>query len=119
MAGELEAGAEAFERLQHGQAPLRGVVELAVGRDGEERIGAGLGPADAAADLVELGEAEIVGAMHHQRVGVRNVEAGFDDGGGEQHIEFPVIETGHDIFQFGGCQAAMGGAKFYLGHVLA
>ena len=41
-------------------------LSLRSGGHGEQRIGALLGAADAAADLVELREAEIVGAMHHQ-----------------------------------------------------
>ena len=48
---------------------------LAVGR-GEVGVGARLGAADAAAQLVELGQAEHVGAVHDQRVGVGDVEAG-------------------------------------------
>ena len=78
-----------------------------------------LGAADAAAQLIELGQAEHIGAVNDQGVGGGNVEARFHDSGGEQHIEFPVIETGHDVFQFGGRHAAMGGAEFYLGDILA
>ena len=78
-----------------------------------------LGAADAAAQLIELGQAEHIGAVNDEGIGGGNVEARFHDGGGEQHIEFPVIEAGHDVFQFGGRHAAMGGAELYLRNILA
>ncbi len=76
MAGELEAGAERVERLQHLQAPVGVGRQLLVGRQREQRVGAHLGAADTAAELVELRQAEHVGAVHDQRVGGRDVEAG-------------------------------------------
>ena len=90
--GELEAGAERVERLQHLQPALGLRRDLAVGRQREQRIGAQLGAADAAAQLVELRQAEHVGAVHDQRVGGRDVEAGFDDRGRQQHVVLAVVE---------------------------
>ena len=81
--GKLDAGAQTFERLQHAQAPLGRIGQLAVRRHGEQCIGALLGPADAAPDLVKLGKPEHIGAVHDHRVGARDVEAGFDDRGGQ------------------------------------
>jgi hypothetical protein len=46
-------------------------VTVRVGGSGEIGVGAGLGPPDAAAKLVELGEAEAVGAVDDERVGAR------------------------------------------------
>jgi hypothetical protein len=37
--------------------------------------------------------------MHDERVRGRNVEAGFDDRGGEKHVELAVVERGHDVFE--------------------
>ena len=39
--------------------------------------------ADTSAQLVELREPEIVGVFHNQRIGVGDVDTGFDDGGGQ------------------------------------
>jgi len=44
-------------------------------------IGAQFGPADTAAQLIELGEAENVGAVDDDGVGGRNIQPAFDDGG--------------------------------------
>ena len=70
-----------------------------VHRQREQRIGACLGATDPPAQLIELREAEHVGAMHDQRVGGRDVEAGLDDRGREQHVVFAVVEGRHDVFE--------------------
>ena len=70
-------------------------------RQGEQRIGARLGAPDPAAQLIELRQAEHVGAVHDQRVRGRDVEAGLDDRGREQHVVFAVVEGRHDVFQRG------------------
>jgi hypothetical protein len=41
---------------------------------------------DAAAQLVQLREAELVGAVDHDRVGGRDVDAGLDDGRAQQQL---------------------------------
>ena len=77
VAGELEARAQRVERL-HDLEPLgRRLVQRLARRHGEIGIGAGLAAADAAAQLVELGQAEHVGAMDDHGVGVADVEARF------------------------------------------
>jgi hypothetical protein len=117
VAGELEAGAERVERLQHFQATLGGRGQRLVDRQGEEREGAHLGTADTAAELIELRQAEHVGAMDDQRVGGRHVEAGFDDGGRQKHIVFAVVEGIHDVFELACRHLAMGNRDLQFRHV--
>ena len=58
---------------------------------------------DASAELVELGEAEPVGGLHHHDGGVGNVDAYLDNGRGNEDVELMVVEAGHDgIFLAGG-----------------
>ncbi len=64
-------------------------------------IGAQLGAPDPAAQLIELRQAETVGAVHDQRVGGRNVEPEFDDRGRKQHVVLAVVERRHDVFEHG------------------
>jgi hypothetical protein len=99
VAGELKAGAERVERLQHLEAAVGRVGEFAVGRQGEQRIGAQLRATDAASELVELGQAKHVGAVHDQRVGGRDIEPGFDDGGRQKHVVLAVVERVHDVVE--------------------
>ena len=77
----MEAGAELLHQLDRFQPLLRLRGEGASLFD--QQIGEGLvmRTADAAAQLVQLCEAELVGAVDDHGVGVRYVDAGLDDGG--------------------------------------
>ena len=88
-------------------------------RHGQKRIGALLGAADPPAELVELRQAEHVGAVDDQRVGGRNVEARLDDGGREQHVELAVVEGAHHVFELGRRHLAMRDHELHLRHLLA
>jgi hypothetical protein len=64
--------------------------------------------ADAAAQLVQLRQAELVGAVHDDGVGGWHVDAGFDDGRAQQQIEALVREVAHHMFQFAFRHLAVG-----------
>jgi hypothetical protein len=72
--------------------------------------------ADAAAQLVQLGQAEAVGAMDDDGVGARDVDAGFDDGGAHQHVEALAVEIEHHLFQLALGHLAVGDADACFGH---
>ena len=46
-------------------------------------------PADAARELVQLGEAEALGAFYHDRARVRHVHADLDDYRGDEDLDLP------------------------------
>jgi hypothetical protein len=54
---------------------------------------------DPAAELVQLSEAEHVGAIDEHGVGVGDVEAGFDDHRRDEHIDVAVDEAAHYLFE--------------------
>ena len=54
---------------------------------------------DAAAQLMELREAELVGAGDHDRVRGRDVDPGLDDGRAEEHVEALLVELAHDALE--------------------
>ena len=91
--GELEARAQRLQRLQHFQPPLGLRRDLLLRRQREQRIGAQLRAPDPAAQLIELRQPEHVGAVHDQRVGGRDIEAGLDDRGRKQDVVFAVSRT--------------------------
>ena len=62
-------------------------------------MGAAVRAADPSAQLVELGEAEGVGAHDDDRVRVRDVEAGLDDRRAHEHVELPVVEVEHHALE--------------------
>ena len=55
--------------------------------------------ADAAAQLIELRQAEGVGAVHEHRVRVRNVEPGFDDHRRDEDVDLAVHELAHHFLE--------------------
>src|SRR5436305_1797037 len=56
-------------------------------------------PADPSAELVQLRDAEHVGPVDDQRVGVGNVEAGFDDRRRNQDVVGLLPEADHDLLE--------------------
>jgi hypothetical protein len=69
------------------------------------------------ADLIELGQAEHVGAVDDQGVGRRDVEAAFDDRGGEQHVVLALVEGRHHVFQLGRGHLPVPDHVLDLGHL--
>ena len=70
----------------------------------------------APAQLIQITEAEPVGAVDDNGVGVRDIDAALDDGGGEQHIGFAVDEGGHHLLQFISFHLAVTHHDARLGH---
>ena len=56
--------------------------------------------ADAAAQLVQRREAVAVRVQHDHDRRVRDVDADFDDGGGDEHVGLAALETPHDRILF-------------------
>ena len=83
--GDSESGAEIAELLERGQALLRDRRQVIFGGS-EVGVGSLVGTADAAAKLVQLGEAEAIGTIDDDRVGARDVQAVFDDRRGDEHV---------------------------------
>ena len=63
----------------------------------EQDAGRGmLSPADAPAELVELGQAEALRVLNEEQGGVGDVDPDLDHGGGDKHTDFPGSERLHD-----------------------
>ena len=56
--------------------------------------------------------------MNDEGVGARNVEPGFDDGGGQQHIRPSFIESLHAVFELACAHSAVGDDEAHLRHLL-
>src|SRR2546423_574938 len=74
---DLIPGAELGMVLENGE-PAVGILVNRVG-DQQVTAGAAVRAADAATQLVELGQAKAVSAIDEHGVGIRHVEPGFDD----------------------------------------
>ena len=64
-----------------------------VAREHEVGVGLVLRAAHAAAKLVEIGEAEAVGAVDDDRIGVGDIEAALDDRRGDEDVGFAARRT--------------------------
>ena len=84
---DAEAAAEIAELLDRGEPLLRDRRQVVFRRNQQIRVGRPIGSADAAAQLIELRQAVPIGAVDDDRVGVRDVEAVFDDRRRQQHVE--------------------------------
>ena len=119
LAGEHEAGPQVgglfdglqpFERvLGHGARP----------GGGEVGVGLVVAAAHAPAQLVQLRQAQFVGALDDDGVGAGYVDAGFDNGGAHQHVEAAVVEVAHHRFQLALAHLPVGDAHPGVGHQLA
>ena len=74
--------------------------------------------ADAAAQLVELGEAEALGVFNQHERGVRHVDTDLDDGSGDEHVDLVRGEGAHDGVLFLGFHLAVDGSDAKVGEDL-
>ena len=104
---DAEARTQLGELLNGRQALLRVVGQRPF--IGDQKVGIGLVAAssDAAAQLVQLREAERVGPIDEDGVGVGHIDAGLDDGGGNQHIRLAAEKFQHHGFQRFGIHLSM------------
>ena len=84
-------------------------------RRDQNAVGLVRAAADASAQLVQLGEAETFGVLDDHDGGVGNVDADFDDGGGDEDLRFVVPEGLHDSVLFFAGEAAVEQAELELG----
>ncbi len=75
-------------------------------------------PADAAAQLVQIGQAVLIGIVDEDGVGVGNVQAAFDDRRGQQDVELVLDEIEHHLFQLPFAHLAVADADARFGHDL-
>ena len=65
---------------------------------------------------MQLGQAELVGAVHDDGVGAGHVDAGLDDGRAHQNVVLLVIELLHDLLQLALAHLPVGDADARFRH---
>ncbi len=83
--------------LQHLQPALGFLIHRV--RDQQVAVGAPVRPTDAAAQLVELRQPEVIGAVDEHGIGVGYIESGLDDHRRDQHVHFALYEAAHDCLE--------------------
>ena len=79
-------------------------------------VGALGGASHSTLELVQLGQSEAVRPVDDQRIGIRNVQAAFDDAGTHQHIDVARRELEHRLLQFPFGHLPVGDRDPRLGH---
>src|SRR6476661_7248282 len=82
----FEARAQVGKFFQSGQAAARDGSQLDLGRQQEIRVSSAIRPAHPAAQLVELGEPQAIGAVDENGVAQRNIQSVLNDGCGYQDV---------------------------------
>ena len=85
-----EARAQLAELFHRGKPFARDFGENSLRRNEQVRISALMGTANPAAQLVKLSQAETIRTIDQDGVGVRDVQAIFDDCGGDKYVRFPA-----------------------------
>ena len=116
--GDRQARAQLGVRGDRLEALVSGLGQGLVARVEEVRVGSFATSPDAPAQLVELGQAEGVGAVHDEGVRVGDVQAGFDDGRAHEDVELVVPEVLDDGLELMLVHLAVGGAHARLGDQL-
>ena len=91
--GDVEAAADGGELLDGFEAPLGVVGQCEVGGDEQVAEGLAVRAPHAAAHLVQVAQAELVGIVDDHRVGVRYVQSVLHNRGGHQHIDVALQEA--------------------------
>ena len=116
--GYVEARAERGV-LRDGGEPVMRLLGHRLGRIVQEvRIRALTSTTDAATQLMQLAQAEAVGMVDDQRVGVGDIKAGFDDGGAYQHVDVAMPEVADHTVKLFLPHLAVGYADMRFGHEL-
>ncbi len=102
--GELEAVRGLDERLE---ARLGGVGQLELRARDQQAVRLLGAAADAAAELVELREAEPVGLLDDHDRRVRDVDADLDHRRRDEHVELALLERAHHLAALGRLEPAV------------
>src|SRR5690606_10854406 len=98
--GYSEAGAEVGEFADRGKPTAGDGRQFKLTRDQQVGIRTSVRTPDTSAQLIQLGEAVIVGTVDDDRVGTGNVDAVFDDGRRHEHVIFVIDEIEHYLLHF-------------------
>ena len=107
---------EAVVSLGHYLEPRLSCLVIVIGD--EHAIAFVLAAADAAAQLVQLAQAEAVGIFDYHKRRVRHVHADLDDRGGNKDVDIPCNEALHNFIFLFGLELAVDAGDFEIGEIL-
>ena len=84
----------------------------------QERIGSPVGTSHTTAQLIKLGETEIVGIVNNHSIYIGNIQSCLNNRGRHQHIDFSLDKIEHDPLQFVFLHLSMSKCHICLRHQL-
>ena len=115
---QREPRPHAREFLDRSQAPRGGGGEPGRFVDEHVAVGAVVGAADTAAELVEIGQAVMIGLVDEDCVGVGDVEPTLDDRRRQEDLRPPLDEVDHHVLELGLREPAVADADRGVGDEL-
>ena len=114
MHRQMKTDAQIFHQLNRFQTFFSVCAERGIGL--REQIGIGLmvRAADPPAQLMQLGQAKLIGAIHDDGVSTGHVNSGFNNRGTQQHVKTLVVKVAHHMLQLTFAHLAMGDADARL-----
>ena len=97
--GQVETAAEVGVLADGFETAIGILGERLLGRVEEVGIGALTRPTDPSPELVQLCEAEQIRPLDDERVDLRQIQTGLDDGGGHQNVVFAAPEVEHHLLE--------------------
>ena len=95
----MDAAAEVAELLNRLEALAAFIREQTQGRGKEVAEGFFVRAPDAATELVQVTQTELMRVVYNHGIGIANVNARFNDGGGDEDVEGAVNEPRHNVFE--------------------
>src|SRR5690606_23605345 len=115
---ELKADAEFIERLKRAESLLCIGGKPALLRNEKVTVGLPVAATDSATKLIELSQPESISSVDQDRVRVGDVDPRFDDGRGNEHIDFVIQKLQHDLLENSFGHLTVGEGDFRFGDEL-
>ena len=114
--GNLDAGSQ-FRKFPDGlEALLSLFPQKLIPLIHEKGIGGPVGTSYPASQLIQLGQPHAVRVVDNHGIGIGYIQAGLNDSGGYQNVDFPVDEIRHNPFQLMLPHLAMGKCYHRIRH---
>ena len=96
---DTDSRAELREIADRGKALFRHLFQDHVSPVHQEGKGGTVRSSDSSPQLIQLGKSHLIGIVNDDRVGVRNVKSGLNDGRADQNVDLAVHKIHHDVFE--------------------
>ena len=113
--GDVEAATQVAELFDGAHALARFGGERAQRRAEEVAVGFLVAAPDASPQLVQIAHAELVRVVDDHRIGIGDIQSGFDDVGADEHVVFLIDKAQQYPFQLFTVHLPVGAGHIHIG----